>query len=281
MSVAAYHQPEDLEEALRLVARGATPVAGGTALFCGRNRPDGEVVDVTRCGLSGYRVERSWLVLGAATTLAQLGDAQDLPGREGALLRRAARAAGSRPVRTLVTLGGNLAHAVYWADLPPALLALDAEVEVRRAGEKSQLLPIEECLRPGPRPWARGLITSIRVPLCTGIGAFGHQRFSRTANDYSLATACVALFREGNVVRGVRVVLGALQGRPYRLREVEQIFEGNAFGSLRLRQVAAAVRERAVVAPSLRASEAYRRDLAGTLASRAIDTALTWASREE
>jgi carbon-monoxide dehydrogenase medium subunit len=281
MSSSAYHQPDDLEEALRLVARGATPVAGATALFSGRSRPDGELVDVTRCGLSGIRVEGSWLVLGAATTLAQIGDAPDLPGREGALLRRAARAAGSRPVRTMVTLGGNLAHAVFWADMPPALLALDAQVEIRRSGEKSALVPIEECLEPGPRPWAGGLITRIRVPLCGGAGAFGYERFSRTANDYALVTACVALRREGELIRGMRVVLGALQSRPYRLPEVEQMFEGKAFGALVLEQAAAAVRERAAAAPSSRASEEYRRDLAAVLARRAIDAALTWASRQE
>lgn len=282
MSSPSYHQPEDIEEALRLVARGATPVAGATALFSGRSRPDGELVDVTRCGLSGIRVEGAWLVLGAATTLAQIGDAPDLPGREGALLRRAARAAGSRPVRTMITLGGNLAHAVFWADMPPALLALDAQVEIRRSGEKCALVPIEACLEPGPRPWAGGLITQIRVPLCEGAGAFGYERFSRTANDYALATACVALRREGELIRGMRVVLGALQSRPYRLREVEQMFEGKVLGgALVLEQAATAVRERAAAAPSSRASEEYRRDLAAALARRAIDTALTWASREE
>jgi CO/xanthine dehydrogenase FAD-binding subunit len=276
----AYHQPVQLEEALRLVARGATPIAGATALFSARSLPEGELVDVTRCGLGEIRVEEERLVIGATATLSRIGEASDLPGMEGALLRRAARAAGSRPMRNMITLGGNLAHSAFWADMPPALLALDAEVEVQRAGEPARLVSIEDCLRPGKRPWEGGLITAIAVPLAGGIGAWGYERFSRTANDYALATACVALRREKKVTRSVRVVLGALQNRPYRLSEAEQIFEGKAFGSLMLEQAAAAVRERAQVAPNFRASEAYRRDLTGTLVRRAVDTALSWALRE-
>jgi CO/xanthine dehydrogenase FAD-binding subunit len=276
----AYHQPTRLEEALKLVAKGATPVAGATGLYSARSLPEGELVDLGRLGLSGITLENERVWIGATTTLTQIGDAKQIPGMEGALLRRAARAVGSRPMRNMITLGGNLAHSAYWEDLPPVLLALQASVEVQRAGEPAQLVSMADALKPGKRPWEDGLITRFAIPLTQGIWSFGYERLARTANDYSLCTAVTVLRRDGQLVRDVRLVLGALQIRPYRVSEAEKVLEGKAFAPLLLDEAAAKVREVAQVAPNFRASPDYRRELAGTLSRRTIETAFNWAMRE-
>ena len=72
----AYHQPTRLDEALRLVSKGAQPVAGATALYSGKTRPEGELVDITRLGLSSFQVEPNRITFGATCTLSQLSDAQ-------------------------------------------------------------------------------------------------------------------------------------------------------------------------------------------------------------
>ncbi len=276
----AYHQPTRLDEALKLVAKGATPVAGATGLYSLRSLPEGELVDVTRLGLSGISLESGRVWIGAATTLTQIGDAKQLPGCEGALLRRAAKAVGSRPMRNMITLGGNLAHSAYWEDMPPVLLAVEAMVEVQRAGEPAQLFSMADCLKPGKRPWDGGLITRFAIPLPEGIRSFGYERFSKTVNDYSLCTSVCVLRREGQAVRDVRLVLGAVQPRPYRVPEAEKLVEGKAFAPLLLDELAAKVREVAQVGPNFRASNEYRRELTGTLSRRAVETAFNWAMRE-
>lgn len=277
----AYHQPKQLTQALKLIARGAHPVAGATALFSGKGRPDGELVDVTGLGLSTLAVEAGRVVFGATCTLATISDAESLPGMEGALLRRAARAVGSRPLRNAITLGGNVAHVAFWSDMPVVLLALDAKIEISRAGEEaSQVVDLKDCYASGRKAWEGGLITRVFVPLRSGICGFGYERFARTANDYPFATLCVTFERAGGLAKDVRVVVGALQPRAFRVPEAEALLEGKGFDPGLLEQVGQKVSEVVQVAPNFRASADYRRELAGVLAKRAAQSAFTWAMRE-
>lgn len=269
----AYHLPTRLEEALQLVARGAKPVAGATALFSGKGPPSGELVDITRLGLGDWAVEPARIILGATVTLSRISDASELPGMEGELLRHAARAPGSRLLRNAITLGGNIAHVAFWADMPVALLALDARIEVQRAGEPPRELGFGECLQPGKRPWEGGLLTRVLVPRRPGDWGFGHERLSRTASDYPFATACATLRRDGEVAREVQIVVGALQPRPFRVPEVEAMLEGQSLQSALLERAGAKLSEIAPAAPSSCASADYRRELAGVLARRALETA--------
>ena len=85
--------------------------------------------------------------IGALTTLAALIEHPVIQA-EYPVLPFAARYMGSPAIRHLATVGGNLCNASPAADLPPVLLALDAEVEiVGPAGARR--LPLERVL-PGP-----------------------------------------------------------------------------------------------------------------------------------
>ncbi|MGC4121088.1 MAG: FAD binding domain-containing protein [Myxococcales bacterium] len=268
--ITAYRQPKTLDEALQLIAQGARPVGGATALYSSKSKPDGELVDLAQLGLSALAVEPGLIELGATCTLAAIGDAEQLPGAEGALLRLGSRGPASRPLRNAITLGGNIAQAAYWADMPVVLLALDAQVEIGRAGEPSQRIPLAECFAPGKKAWERGLITKVIVPRREANRGFGYERFSRTKNEYSFATLCVTLDRDGGVARNVRVVVGALQARPFRVAEVEAMVEGKVLDVALCEAAGRMLAETAKVAPNPRASADYRRELAGVLCKRAL-----------
>lgn len=274
--IRAYHSPERIEEALALVARGAVPVGGATALLTARSTRDVELVDVTRVGLDRIAVEPGRVVIGAATTFTQVARAAEMPGMPGALLRRCTRDTASEPLRNMITVGGNLAATNYWADLPPVLLALDAEVEVRKHGEEPRRVPFASCLESGKHPWDGGLITSVVIPLPKADQFFGYERFVRTVTDYSLATACVTLTRDGSVSRGVHVVFGAIQTRPFRVPAAEAALEGKPFEPEVIDAAMAALGE-LPIAPNYRASADFRRKVAGVLARRAVNAAFGWA----
>lgn len=276
----AYHQPKKPDEALALVAKGAVPVGGATALFSGKSRPEGELVDLSGLGLSTLAVEKGHLAFGATCSLAAISDAESMPGMEGALLRRAARAVGSRALRNSITIGGNIAHVAFWADMPVALLALDAQIEVSSAGVPSQMVDLNESFKSGRKSWDRALITKVVVPTRKEICGFGYERFSRTANDYSFATLCVTLKREASFAKDVHVVVGALQPRPFRVPEAEKLIEGKPYDHALIEAAGQKLSEVVQVAPNFRASADYRRELAGVLCKRALQTAFTWAMRE-
>jgi CO/xanthine dehydrogenase FAD-binding subunit len=278
--IRAFHQPTTLPEALRLVARGGTPVAGATALYTASTRRELTLVDVTRLGLDGVRAKKTCLELGATLTMTELGDAAELPGMPGALLRRAARALGSKALRNAITLGGNVVHPAYWSDMPPALLALDAEVVVQRAGGKPRVVPLCEALAARQPPWRGGLLTAVRVPLRRGIFGFGYERYSRTSSDYALAAVCAVVRSDHGLVRDVRLVVGALQGRPFRVPSAEALLEGQPPTAALLEAASAELARVVRVAPNFRADREYRRKLARVLARRALEAATTWAGRE-
>lgn len=277
--IRAYHQPARLDEALELVANGATPLAGATALYTAKARRELALVDLSALGLGGITVESDRVILGAMATLTELIRAA-IPGMEGALLRRAARAVTSHPLRNAITVGGNLAHVAYWADLPVVFLTLGASVEVKKHGSTPEVLPIEALVEPGKHPYAGGLITRVFVPLAPGIVGFGYERFSRTAGDYSLATSSVTLRMNDGLVSDPRVVLGAIQNRPVRATVVEQALAGRPFDDRTLAGAMKALAEDVHVAPNFRAGADYRRTLVVTLTRRALVTAHGWAIRE-
>jgi xanthine dehydrogenase small subunit len=264
-----------MDEALALLARGAVAISGATGLYTAKSSRDIELVDLTRLGLDKIEVSGGRIVLGAGATLAQVAAAAELPGMAGALLRKAARGVASEPLRNMITMGGNLAGLNYWADLPPVLLALDASVEVRKQGEAPRQVPIATCLEGGKHPWDGGMIASFAIPISAASQVFGYERFVRTVTDYSLATACVTMDRDGETYRNVHVVVGAVQARPFRLTALEGRLEGKGFDPEAVQ--AAVLAQEVSIAPNYRATPGYRKQLVGVLTRRALMTAYKWA----
>ena len=76
------------------------------------------------------REQRGELHIGATATMADLAGSELARTWAGGALAAAAAAAGSTPLRNLITAGGNLASLYPWSDLPPALLVVDARVHL-------------------------------------------------------------------------------------------------------------------------------------------------------
>ncbi len=109
----------------------ALPVAGGTDVMVeinfDRRRPPA-LLDLTRVPeLREWVIDGGRVRLGAGVTYARVIDelGTTLPG-----LAMAARTVGSPQIRNRGTIGGNLGAASPAGDSHPALLAVDAEVEV-------------------------------------------------------------------------------------------------------------------------------------------------------
>jgi carbon-monoxide dehydrogenase medium subunit len=128
----------------------ARPVAGGialTLLLRSGFAPPGPLVD-----LGGLREDLGrigpapdgGLRLGALATLRDL-EVSPLVGAQAPVLVSALKRVASVRIRNTATLGGHVAHADPHQDLPPVLLALDAEVE--GAGPDGDFVrPLDELL---------------------------------------------------------------------------------------------------------------------------------------
>src|SRR5258708_20226569 len=132
-----YFVGNDVDEAVTLLAEQgeeARVLAGGQSLMALMNmrlaRP-AALIDLNEIGELAY--VREWdggLAIGAMTRDASL-ERDMLAAERFPLLVEAARSVGHPAIRHRTTVGGGLAHAAPPPELPPVLLALHADFEIR------------------------------------------------------------------------------------------------------------------------------------------------------
>jgi xanthine dehydrogenase small subunit len=181
----------------------------------------------------------------------------------GILVRRL----GSRQIRNRGTIGGNIGNASPIGDTPPALMALDATVVLRR-GTEERVLPIAEFFL-GYRRTAllpSEFIARIDVPLPRSGQQFRCYKVAKRF-DQDISAVCAAFNVEliDGRVRDIRIAFGGMAATPVRVAAVEQALLGEAWTEA---NVAAAMNGLdAALTPisDMRASASYRRMVARNL----------------
>jgi CO/xanthine dehydrogenase FAD-binding subunit len=271
-----FFAPTTLEEAVRLVAAGAVPLAGGTDLLVDwekRPRPDA-VCDLGHIvALRGIEERGGRIRLGALTTHAEVVR-DPLCAAAAPVLVEAARSLGAVQVRTRGTVGGNVANASPAADVATALLALEAEVEL--AGpDGRRALPLGDFVR-GPRRTAlrRGeLVTGVAFPR-PAREVQGYEKLGlRAAQAIAVVSLAVRLEVTGGRVARAVFALGSVAPTPIRAPEAEAALAGRPLDAAALAAAAAALRATATPIDDVRASAEYRRAMAGALLERFAERA--------
>jgi xanthine dehydrogenase YagS FAD-binding subunit len=164
--------------------------------------------------------------------------------------------------------------AVNPSDSAPALIALDAEMVLRRAGGGERVVRAQDyfvgpdiditrmtVLRPGE------LLTAIRVPGTWAGAQFYFEKVrDRQVWDFPLVNVASALKLSGNTIGEARIVVGAVAARPLRLEAVEQFVAGKP----RNEETAAQAGELAVEGAVALRYNGYKIPLMRNLVKRAI-----------
>ena len=267
-----YVVASSVDEAVGLLAADddAKVIAGGqslTPLLAMRLARPSVVVDVGRLPLAGIAVDGEVLDLGALVRHRVL-ETDALVARDVPLLPMAARHIGHTAIRNRGTLGGSVAHADPAAELPAALVALDALVVVQgpsgirtvRAAEffegyfTTALAPDE-------------LVVSVRVPRAKPSDACAFEEWAPRHGDFATAgIAIVGSFADDGTCTGVRAAALGVGSIPLGLSTTfadAGVLGASAVTPALVRSAAAAVRAEAV-------GDDDRAELAGVLAARAI-----------
>jgi xanthine dehydrogenase small subunit len=275
-----FHRPTTLADAGALLAAhpDATVIAGGTdlGLELSHHRLDPELT-VSLEGvaeLQTLHVDGSHLDVGAGVTLTRLErEAAGLLPALDEMLRWFA----ARQVRNRATLGGNLGTASPIGDLPPVLLALDAELVLTGPGG-SRTVPVadyftgyrETVRRPGE------LVERVRLPLHPTAGAarrisWSYKVGKRGTDDISIVAAAftVDLAADGTV-QHARLAYGGVAATPARATEAEQALLGHRLDETTVARVADLLREEFTPLDDLRGSAAYRRRLVAALFEKLV-----------
>lgn len=273
--------PTKLQDVLKLLQRKspqAVVLSGGT--FLAKNQPSqaSVVVDILRCGLEGIKIGKKKSRIGATTSAAQIAATEALDGVGLRILRQAAAAISGQAVRNQVTLGGNLVGAMTWSDMPVALLALDAQVELSRTSGK-RLLSIQDFYATHPKKqFKKGeLITGVDIPnLAKGSGA-SFLKSTRTVAEVALVNVATMLQIQSGVCKKARIAVGAAQPRPFRATQAEKLLEGKTIDASLINEAATVAQGQARVRADMRVSKSYRETLLFVLVQRALNEAVARA----
>jgi carbon-monoxide dehydrogenase small subunit/xanthine dehydrogenase small subunit len=277
--------PRTMAEAYDLLAGGGwRPLAGATDILVERGAgvADGRgYLDLaTLDALRGVRLQDGALVLGAATTYAELRR-DPLVAEHAPALAAMAAEVGAAQIQNRGTIGGNLASASPAGDSLPVLLALDAEIRVGSSrGERT--VPAASFF-PAYRRTALApdeLILAVRVPLDPQRMVAFRKVGARRAQAIGIVILAVAWRWGAGVARGtwrdVRVALGSVAPTPVRAPATEAALEG-APPTAEVAAVAAATLA-AEIAPidDVRSTAEYRRAVAARILHRIIRDAGAW-----
>jgi CO/xanthine dehydrogenase FAD-binding subunit len=262
-----------LDEALGVLSAAPgewTPFAGGTDLMvlleAGR-LPQRRFLDLWKLGeLRGITASPDGVLVGALTTYTDLLNDATVSS-EFPLVCAAARETGAVAIQNRGTVGGNIANGSPAADLPPALLVYDAELELastrgrRRVpygrfhkGYKQMDLAPDE------------LIVSVILPRGRSTWRQAYRKVG-TRRAQAISKICFAAAADvaDGVVRDIRIALGSVAPAVVRAPAAESVLRGQSLNPQTVAAARAALHRDISPIDDLRSTANYRLTVAGNL----------------
>ncbi len=230
--------PAGLGEALDLLANQPgfwQPFAGGTDLMVlleAGKLPHKNYLNIWNLDeLRGIETTSEHVTLGALTTYTDV-QSDPILRQEFPMLCQAASETGGLAIQNRGTLGGNIVNASPAADSPPALLAYDAELELRsinnarwvpyqgfHTGYKQIIMRADE------------LLTRIRVPRNTS-GLHQYYRKVGTRKAQAISKVCLAATArmQDQTIQDLRLAYGSIAPVPLRCVKTESSLRGAGLG---------------------------------------------------
>ena len=283
-----YFAPDTIEGALELLKEHGTEarfLAGGQSLvpmLALRLARPSVLIDLNRVGaLAGLAEHYGELRIGAMTRQGTVL-ASPIVERRAPLLTQVLAEVGHPPIRARGTVGGSLAHADPAADLPVAMLALDARF-VLQSASADRAVDAQDFVK-GMFETAIAsdeLLAEIRIPTRSGSGSgSGYQKMSHRKGDFAIVSTAALLQTDAHgLCRFARLVLGAVGPVPVRCREAEDLLVGRALDPATIARATELLPDAAFEFDSRNASRPYRKRIAPVLARRALTTAWNNAGR--
>lgn len=276
-----YLAPTTVEEATKLLSEtpGAQVFAGATDVIpqirAGRPEPEA-LVDLKKIDrLTAMASSDSGWTIGAAVPTVRLTEDDALSAALPGLVE-AAGLIGSDQIQSRCSLGGNLCNGSPAADSVPAMIVNDVRAVVAGSGG-TRTVPVADVVTgPGSTSLADDeFVVEFEVdkpPAKTGDAYL--RMIPRTEMDIAVvgAGARITLDGDGNCASAT-VALGAVAPTAVRVSEAEAALVGQPINDDTLAAVAEAASAACNPIDDKRGTIAYRRQVAGVLAKRAVSAA--------
>lgn len=270
-------RPESVAEVCAaLVEYGddARVIAGGQSLIPSMNfrlSQPSVLVDLDRVADLDFVTRRDEYVSIGAMTRQSAAARAELLRRDAELIAKAIPFIGHVQNRNRGTVGGSIAHADPAAELPAVAIALDARLRLTGADHEREVPARQFFQGPFTTAIEHGeLLTEILLPARSQARS-SLQELARRHGDFAIAGVAMSLEFDAGVVTAAGIAAFGVTSTAIRLSNVEQAIIGQSLDVAVIKGAAVVAREEPQrVTGDIHASGAYRRELLGTLASRAL-----------
>jgi xanthine dehydrogenase FAD-binding subunit len=211
----------------------------------------------------------SGLKIGAAVTLNEIIELDVVRERFGALWS-AANSLADPTLRNRATLAGNICNASPASDAAPALLVLDAEIDVvGKEGERT--IPIQEFFTGVKRTSLKQgeFVKAVRIPNPPNGAKGDYLKWGRTRGE-DLAVVGVAALVGNSGKKLMRIALSSVAPTPLLVKDAEKIPEESGSVEEQIEKAVSVVTEKVCPITDVRCCKEYRTHMAGVLTRRIL-----------
>jgi CO/xanthine dehydrogenase FAD-binding subunit len=283
-SVREYFAPRDDEELLALLETypgSALIVAGGSfvhgldarGLLLGIEA----LIDIRNLGLNHVTSDKEGLSIGAMVTFTELQQLEEVQSSAALGAVRDALKYPPLQIRNVATMGGNIAAACPYFDLPTAFMSLDAVVKVQGPGgpreldlQEMMVGLFQNALEPNE------LVTGLFLPRLPARSSSAFMKLETNANDLAIVNVAVriSLDQAGKCLEARVAVGGGGAETAVRAMAAEGLLQGEKISDDLVQRAGKAVQSDLSPMSDHRASGAYRSAMAKTMTERALRQAL-------
>lgn len=267
------YSPEQGDDLAALYAENpeATLVAGATDVGLWVTKQHRELPVLIYLGrveeLQGMTENDGRLTLGAGVTHS---DAMPFLSHYIPDFEEFMRRLGATQVRNSGTVVGNIANGSPIGDMPPALIALGAQINLRRGERRRTILLEDFFIAYGQQDREPGeFIESVEIPIPDNPDAPRFYKVSkRLDQDISAVCGCFNLDIRNGVVQQARIAFGGMAETPKRAEVVEKALQGQPWTEETLTSAMSAFEKDFTPITDMRASAEYRMLVAKNLLRR-------------
>jgi CO/xanthine dehydrogenase FAD-binding subunit len=273
MNVFTPHSMEELQELL-YEHPNAKVFAGGTDLFVAKRLgiiDPPSLICLDRIASLQQIADRGHeIFIGACATHSRILHSRLLL-EQALVLIMAVRELGSPQIRNMGTIGGNIVTASPAGDTLPPLYVLKAEVEFVSAAS-SRRMPVDAFIQgPGSTCLVPGeIVTGVAIPKAARWDVVHHEKVGKRKALAIAVAGMSALIRvsKSNRIEEARLAWGSLGPKIVASEAVEKALIGRLLDLATLQDAAELAREAVSPIGDVRATQEYRRTLAGNLLLR-------------
>lgn len=279
--ITGYYQANTIEEAIHLMEehQEARLISGGSDVLI--KIREGKMAGTSLIGIRGIKdlleitiSPDGTLWIGAGMTFSHI-TAHPLIQELIPVLGEAVDQVGGPQVRNIGTIGGNICNGAVSADSAPTVFSLNALLRLED-GKGGRLVPVKDFyLGPGKVDLRQGeVLTYVIIPAREYQGYRGHYIKYSMRNAMDIATISCSVVSKvnlsGGVIEDVRITFGVAAPVPYRCVKTEEALKGMKIAEDLYEKTAELVREEINPRDSWRASKAFRLQIGGEIAARAL-----------